>query len=402
VPRSRAQHRRATRHPSRVGLWLALVIVLGGLSSARASETARLTVSAGTGNTLILSRPRATAGQTEGLVVDSEKLVEALKTRVLEARGLGEVAELRAAGDAAGAPSSAAPRDTPYLFSHRFGAPFDSLAASLWLSPLAEPGDTTFSAPLALLLGVCVVLGLYALYRMTATQIEFAERRNNFVSAVSHELKTPLTAIRMYAEMLEEGLVADDARRLEYYRTITAESERLSRLINNVLELARIEKKPTRLKLMLGELTPVVLEALEVLRPHVEREGFSLELEASDALPSAYFEPDAVRQILFNLIDNALKYSRDAGERRISVRLVAQSPDRVLLSVRDRGPGVPREHLRAIFQPFFRAERELTRKTQGTGIGLSLVQGLVERMGGSVHGANTEPGFEVRVELASG
>jgi signal transduction histidine kinase len=246
-----------------------------------------------------------------------------------------------------------------------------------------------------------VVLGLYALYRTTATQIEFAERRNNFVSAVSHELKTPLTAIRMYAEMLEGDLVEDDSRRREYYRTITAESERLSRLINNVLELARIEKKPAGLKLMLGDISALVRQTLDVLRPHVEREGFVLEIEVQGPLPNVYFEPDALRQILFNLIDNALKYSREASERRITVRLEARLPDRVLLLVRDRGPGVQEPHLRAIFQPFFRAEHELTRKTQGTGIGLSLVKGLVERMGGKVHGANANPGFEIRVELAT-
>jgi signal transduction histidine kinase len=271
----------------------------------------------------------------------------------------------------------------------------------LRLGPLAEPDDHTVSVPLALLLGGCVVLGLYALYRMTATQIEFAERRNNFVSAVSHELKTPLTAIRMYAEMLEGELVPDEGRKREYYRTITAESERLSRLINNVLELAHIEKKPTNMQLLLGDVAPVVAQALEVLRPHVEREGFELELQISGTLPSVRFEPDALRQILFNLVDNALKYSREASERRISVRLEPKAPDRVLLFVRDWGPGVQQEHVGAIFQPFFRAEQELTRKTQGTGIGLSLVRGLVERMGGAVLCANVEPGFEIRVELVA-
>jgi signal transduction histidine kinase len=311
------------------------------------------------------------------------------------------VAELRSAGSVASG-SDVSTRERPYSFSHRFGAPFDSLAASLALEPLSEPDERTLIVPLALLLGASVVLGLFALYRTTATQIEFAERRNNFVSAVSHELKTPLTAIRMYAEMLEGDLVENDARRRDYYRTITAESERLSRLINNVLELARIEKKPTSLKLLLGDVAPVVRDALEVLRPHVEREGFRLELEVPGPLPSVQFEPDALRQILFNLVDNALKYGRDASERRIGVRLSAEAQGHVRLSVRDHGPGVAPEHLGAIFQPFFRAERELTRKAQGTGIGLALVQGLVERMGGSVRGANAEPGLEISVELVAG
>jgi signal transduction histidine kinase len=379
-----------------------LFVALLALPSARANEPSRLTVSEGPGGTLILSRPRPSGAGSEGVVIDSDELVKALKARVLEARGLGEVAQLRSERGVASGGDAASARQTPYVFRHRFGVPFDSLEAALELGPLAEPDDRAFIVPLALLLGACVVLGLYALYRATATQIEFAERRNNFVSAVSHELKTPLTAIRMYAEMLEGDLVDSDARRRDYYRTITAESERLSRLINNVLELARIEKKPTSLKLMLGDLAPVVRDALEVLRPHVEREGFSLELDVAGALPSVQFEPDALRQVLFNLVDNALKYSRESEDRRISVRLQAKAGGRVRLIVRDRGPGVDPEHLGAIFQPFFRGERELTRKTQGTGIGLALVHGLVQRMGGSVHGANADPGLEISVELAMG
>jgi signal transduction histidine kinase len=392
--------RAPTTHVRRVS-WLVLFVALLALPSARANEPSRLTVSEGPAGTLILSRPRPSGAGSEGVVIDSEELVKALKARVLEARGLGEVAQLRSERGVASGGAASTPQ-TPYVFRHRFGVPFDSLEAALELGPLAEPDDRAFIVPLALLLGACVVLGLYALYRTTATQIEFAERRNNFVSAVSHELKTPLTAIRMYAEMLEGDLVDSDARRRDYYRTITAESERLSRLINNVLELARIEKKPTSLKLMLGDLAPVVRDALEVLRPHVEREGFSLELDVAGALPSVQFEPDALRQVLFNLVDNALKYSRESEDRRISVRLEAKAGGRVRLIVRDRGPGVDPEHLGAIFQPFFRGERELTRKTQGTGIGLALVHGLVQRMGGSVHGANADPGLEISVELAMG
>jgi signal transduction histidine kinase len=384
---------------------LVLGLLSGGFGSgvAGAVEPERLTVSAPDRRTLVLERPRAASGETEGLVIDSDKLVRALKRRVLEARGLGEVAELESAsGLNPFSRRQSAAEPSPYVFGHRFGPPFDGLDATLRLQPLAEPDDGSFLFPLAVLLATAVVLGLYALYRTTATQIEFAERRNNFVSAVSHELKTPLTAIRMYAEMLEDDLVGDEARRRDYYRTITAESERLSRLINNVLELSRIEKKPDSLKLVLGDVSVVVREALDVLRPHVEREAFTLELESADSLPNVYFEPDALKQILFNLIDNSLKYSRDAGERRITVRLVARAPNRVTLSVRDRGPGVHRAHLRAIFQPFFRGERELTRKNPGTGIGLALVQGLVERMGGTVRGENVDPGFEISVELTAG
>jgi signal transduction histidine kinase len=383
---------------------IAAVFLLLLARGARAEEASKLTVTAVSPGTLVFSRTRSGQTEKEGLVVDSTKLVEALKARVLETRGLGEVAELETVYDS-GIFTRGSSRQVPvpaYVFRHNFGAPFESLEASLRLRPLAEPDDEALILPLGALLGLCVVLGLYALYRTTATQIDFAERRSNFVSAVSHELKTPLTAIRMYAEMLEDDIVDDESRRREYYRTITAESERLSRLINNVLELSRIEKKTRTLPVTLGNLGGIVKETLDVLRPHIEREGFVLELEAEPALPSVQFEADALKQILFNLVDNALKYSREGGDRRIVVRLGASGPGRVVLAVRDYGPGVQKEHLKAVFQPFFRGERELTRKNQGTGIGLSLVRGLAERMGGSVRGVNLQPGFEVRVELAAG
>jgi signal transduction histidine kinase len=348
--------------------------------------------------TLVLHRARANGLGSEGLVIDSRDLVQSLKTRVLEETGLAEVAELHDAtneGRTAKAFGASA-----FRFDHRFAAPFESLGASLSLRPLAEPDAGALVYPMMALLAVAIIGGLYGLYRMTATQVQFAERRTNFVSAVSHELKTPLTAIRMYSEMLQDDLV-EDARRHDYYRTITTESERLTRLINNVLEMSNIERHPQPLSVAAGDLCSLVRESLDVLRPHAQKEGFALDFEVREEPPSARFDADAMKQVLFNLIDNAMKYGRSAADKRISVTC---EPCRrgFLLRVRDRGPGVRRDQLRAIFEPFFRGEAELTRAHQGTGIGLSLVKTLVERMGGRVQGENAEPGFEVRIELMRG
>jgi len=234
---------------------------------------------------------------------------------------------------------------------------------------------------------------------MVAVAVAFAERRSDFVAAVSHELKTPLTAIRMYGEMLRDGIVPSDAKRQEYYRHITAESERLSRLINNVLEFARLEKGTRDVALTTGAVEPVVREAVELVRPHVEAEGFALRLESDGALPPVRFERDALLQVLFNLIDNAVKYTGD-GAKRIGLRL-ARDGDAVRIVVRDHGPGVPARHLAYVFEPFYRGEHELTRRSKGTGLGLALVRGLVERMGGRVRGRNDpDGGFEVTIALA--
>jgi signal transduction histidine kinase len=214
---------------------------------------------------------------------------------------------------------------------------------------------------------------------------------------VTHELKTPLTAIRMYGEMLRDGIVPSDAKRQEYYRHITAESERLSRLINNVLEFSRIEKGTRDMVLVTGSVDPVVQEAVALVRPHVEAEGFALRVETDGTLPPVRFERDALLQVLFNLVDNAVKYARDGAERWIVVR-VAQADGGVCLAVRDSGPGVPERHLAHVFEPFYRGERELTRRSRGTGLGLALVRGLVERMGARVDGRNVpDGGFEVTV-----
>ncbi|MCP4657021.1 MAG: HAMP domain-containing histidine kinase, partial [bacterium] len=239
----------------------------------------------------------------------------------------------------------------------------------------------------------------FALYRMVAVVVDYAERRTNFVSAVTHELKTPLTAIRMYGEMLRDGMVPDEGKRQRYYEIMTAESERLTRLLSNVLELARLERKTRTMNLVMADLAPVVEEAIAVLGPHAEKEGFTIRLDLAPERVPARFDRDALKQVLFNLLDNALKYSRKASEKEVIVSCRRQQ-DGVVLRVADRGPGVSRPHLKRIFEPFYRGESELTRTSKGTGIGLALVRGLVERMGGTVTGRNRgEGGFEVSVFL---
>jgi signal transduction histidine kinase len=331
-------------------------------------------------------------GYRQGLVIEISRLAEFLRRETLGDGALPGASLLFTtrledplAGDAGGG----------YAYRHRFAEPFDDLAADLLLAPLAEGTDGGSVYLLSLLLLLAGSAGLFAVYRMVGVTVGFAERRNNFVAAVSHELKTPLTAIRMYAEMLRDGIVPSESKRREYYGTITSESERLSRLVNNVLEFSRLEKGSRQMHLVVGPLGPVVEEMAELLRPHAEREGFTLQVECDPDLPPARYDRDALLQVLFNLVDNAIKYARDAQERS---RRSADARGRRCGAVRDSGPGVPERHLARIFEPFYRGERELTRRHKGTGIGLALVRGLVERMGGHVGGRNAEGGgFEVTI-----
>ncbi len=280
--------------------------------------------------------------------------------------------------------------------------PFDGLLLRLDLEPLPGFGNARPLYTLAALLAFVAILGLYAVGRMTGVVVDYAERRSNFVAAVSHELKTPLTSIRMYGEMLRDGLVSSESKRDEYYATIADESERLSRLIENVLEFSRLENTGRELNLLVGDLSEAIREACDKLRTHIEREGFAFQIEIEEDLPAVEYDPDAVTQLVFNLVDNAVKYARHAEPRKIEIEL-GRLGQRVELRVRDFGPGVPERDLQRVFVPFYRVGEELTRTTSGTGIGLALVKQLAEGMGARVCGRNLDGGgFEVAVAFGPG
>jgi signal transduction histidine kinase len=347
---------------------------------------------------LALERSVAAGGRTlrRGLVIAVPQLFAWLRSESLG----GELAGLAQVDFAGPLAAELPPAAGEFVYRRRFAEPFDALGAQLVLAPLPGVGTAGAIEALAAALVLVLGLGLAVAYRTVAAVVGFAERRAAFAASVSHELKTPLTAIRMYAEMLRDGIVTSEAKRDEYYRALAVESDRLSRLVNNVLEFSQLEKGARKLALGLAPVEPALREALEILRVHVENEGFRLAVEIAPGLPPARFERDALAQIVFNLVDNAAKYGRDGERREIAVSL-APSPNGVALKVRDFGPGVPRDQLGNVFEPFWRGDSELTRRAKGTGIGLALVQRLAEAMGGSARARNAEPaGFEVEVQLA--
>jgi signal transduction histidine kinase len=333
----------------------------------------------------------------QGLLVDLPALAARLETDVLGAGGLRPYLELDF--PFAGAPPPLA--SDRFVYEHRFQEPFDALSARLSVAPLPEEGSAGYLYALGALLVLASTAGLWAVYRRVAAAIHFSERRSNFAAAVSHELKTPLTAIRMYAEMLRDGMVPDDATRRSYLDTITSESERLTRLINNVLEFSRLERRAQDLVLVCETPLPALRAALHTLEPHARAQGFALREVSEESLPAVQFERDALQQVLFNLIDNALKYARRAERKEIEIACRACAGG-VAVRVRDFGPGVAREHAPHLFEPFYRGGDELTRQTQGTGIGLALVRELAQRMGASVAAENcADGGFAVELRLRS-
>lgn len=349
-------------------------------------------------DTLVLERRSADGARREGLVVDVPQLVGTIEGWILGSQGLRPVASLSTRADSHG--KGAQGDDRAYGFEHALAPPLDSQRVHLRLSRLDDEDAGSLLYGLSALLAAAAVLGLLALYRMVAVRVRFAERQNNFVSAVTHELRTPLTAIRMYGEMLREGIVEDEATRREYYDIISAEGERLTRLINNVMEHGELRRGQRRAHMVRANVGSVVREVVELMGPHIAAEGFECVVDIEPSLPEVDLDVDAFKQVLFNVIDNALKYGRAGADEARAVHIeCARQEEQVRVSVRDSGPGVSEAHVQAVFEPFFRGEDELTRRQKGTGIGLSLVRDLVELMGGQVSGRNLESGFEVAITL---
>jgi len=248
------------------------------------------------------------------------------------------------------------------------------------------------------LVAFVVVLGMLFLWRALRAETRLATRKADFVDAVSHELRTPLTSIRMYADMLKEGWVEDENTARDYYALISAESERLARLVNNVLDFSRIEKGKKSFRMQRGDPTPVVRDVAEVLRPYLKEKGFELVLDLPATLPACSFDKDALTQILVNLIDNAVKY----GEKEVRLEAVAKD-GHVILRVLDRGPGVPADEREKIFAPFQRGTG--VSGGGGSGLGLALVKHYATaHRGRIVVGARDGGGavFALHLPLATG
>jgi len=245
-----------------------------------------------------------------------------------------------------------------------------------------------------------VLLGLASLWRNAAAQIKLAQKKDDFISAVSHELRTPLTSIRMYAEMLEKNWVKSQDKAVEYYGNMRQESERLSRLIENVLDFSRIQRGRKKYTFNAGDINKCVTDVVEMMRPYAMLKGFSIRTEP-EPIEESTFDADAVTQIVVNLLDNAIKYARDAEDKTITVRTKTDGKF-TIIEVEDHGPGIPHRQRNKIFEQFYRSAAEATRETTGTGLGLALVKKFAEAHNGFVEIISAKPtGAIFRVALAT-
>jgi signal transduction histidine kinase len=287
----------------------------------------------------------------------------------------------------------------PKFELHRsFPSPFSFLNATLTCDQIPRStGRQTLNIMLIVLAGI-VLLGLFAIYQSARTIVDLSERRSQFVSSVTHELKTPLTNIRMYIEMLEQGIARDQDREQEYFRILDSEGARLSRLINNVLELSKLEKRQRQVDMQTGDFEEVIREVETVMHEKLKHEGFTLKTEAVNIRPFRY-DREIMILVLINLIENSMKFGKTAAQRQITIR-IDRGEKQVNILVADTGPGIPAHALKKVFDDFYRVENSLTRTTRGTGIGLALVKKFVTLMEGTVTAENNDgPGCTITISL---
>lgn len=235
-----------------------------------------------------------------------------------------------------------------------------------------------------LILGVLSVLmigGLVLTYRSVNKQVAFARLKSDFVSNVSHELRTPLALIRLYAETLELGRINTNEKKHEYYSIIRKESERLTALINNILDFSRIEAGRKEYDFRETDIAELVRNTLDSYRFQIEQQGFALEEQIEPGIPKVRVDREAIARALVNLVNNALKYSDN--EKFLGVKLYREKSV-LKLEVIDRGIGIERNEQSRIFEKFYRTCDPLVHNTKGSGLGLSLVRHITQAHGGEV------------------
>ncbi len=323
--------------------------------------------------TYFLSQPMAGFTQLRLAVIDQGRETEALQTGAVTKK----------------------PR---FHLNRIFPSPFGFLKAALTCDQIPRSAGRKTLTIMLVVLAAIVLIGLLAIYQSVRAVVDLSERRSQFVSSVTHELKTPLTNIRMYVEMLEQGVARDPEREAEYFRILDSEGGRLSRLINNVLEMSKLEKRQRRIDLQTGTFDEVIEEVRTVMQQKLKQEGFTLNVAHGQVQPFKY-DREAMIQVLINLMENSLKFGKGLPERCITIR-TQQTDGWINVMLSDTGPGIPRHALKKIFNDFYRVDSDLTRTTRGTGIGLALVKKLITLMGGRVAAANNAgPGCTITISL---
>lgn len=295
------------------------------------------------------------------------------------------------------------------VFEENLAEPLNAITMRVYVDKSVQEaggnGQIISNGQLLFLIGGIMFLllggGLISIYRLTQSQLDLAQKRQDFISAVSHELKTPLTTIKMRAEILQTSYQKmDDAKRKRSFDQIASESDRLTRLIQNVLDLSKIDGNRWVANIRKDWPKAVLDDFVTMYTKNIEDHGFSLTVSCDSDIDRVQLmmDRDAVMQILTNLVDNSLKFSKNADYKMIIIEMKTEG-DHVYFAVRDYGPGIPPSEMKKVFQEFYRVENEMTRTTKGTGIGLSMVKKLCALSNMKIEIENANPGLRTKIHF---
>lgn len=235
---------------------------------------------------------------------------------------------------------------------------------------------------LILLMDAFLLLGAWLIFRSIRQEVKLAQLKSEFVSNVSHEIRTPLALINMYSETLEMGRITSEEKKREYYKVIHSESNRLSQMVNKILNFSKIESGKKEYAFEEVDLNELVKEALDMYQPHFQRIGFSFEFKPGKGTFLVRADREAVAEALNNLVENAMKYSSDIKKVEISTKLL---DDSFAIEVKDFGIGIEKSDQKLIFDKFYRVTKgDLAHKAKGSGIGLSIVKNIMDAHSGKV------------------
>ncbi len=226
-----------------------------------------------------------------------------------------------------------------------------------------------------------IAFGIYLAMREARREAELARLRSDFVANVSHELRTPLSSIQIFSETLKQNRATSREKQEQYLDTISSESDRLARLVDNVLNFSRLERHAKEFDFRLTNIGEVVGSAVEAYRFYAEQRGATINLNIAPELPQMEADAEAISQMVINLVDNAVKYSEDEGEITVNV---FRRGGNIIIQVVDRGVGINEEDLKKIFDKFYRGKNVANLGTGGTGLGLTLAKAVAEAHGGDI------------------
>jgi signal transduction histidine kinase len=272
-----------------------------------------------------------------------------------------------------------------HLLESNFDRPFSSWKAEVGLknTNLDDLARDSFlhSVGATILILVFLLCGIALTIRATDREARLAQAKSNFVSNVSHELKTPLSLISMFSEILELGRVNNEEKKSEYYRIIHHESQRLNKMIDNILNFSKIEAGRKTYDFADGDMAEVIEKVLSSYRYQIINSGFDIQTNIQPDLPPVLIDRDAMAQAISNLLDNAIKYSGEVKRLSITTETVRSN---LSIEIADHGIGIPRAEQAKIFEKFYRVGNGLVHDVKGSGLGLSLVKHIIEAHQGTI------------------